>query len=90
MARSRYLGQQHSYWRSQNRIIDILVKYDIGKHQERDAIDAYTRAFDLGLDDSQCQDRLNTLQDYVLYGTSPPPLTIQMEDFDLRIATYDV
>ena len=51
---------------------------------------AYTKAFDLGLNDSQCQDRLNALQDYVLYGTDPPPPTIQMEDFDLRTATYDL
>ena len=26
----------------------------------------------------------------MLYGTGPPPLTIQMADSDLRIATYDV
>ena len=68
---------------------DILVKYD-SCNQQRDAIEAYTKAFDFGLDDSQYQDRLIALQDYMLYGTDPPPLTIQMEDFDLRTATYNL
>ena len=53
-------------------------------------MDGYTRAFDLGLDDSECQARLTALQDYMSFGTSPPPRTIQMKDFDLRTATYDV
>ena len=71
----------------------MLVKYDTCNHQRIDAIGAYERAFDLGLDDPQCKDRLNMLQDRVWtmgYGADPPPVAIEMEDSDLRIATCDV
>ena len=65
------------------------IKYDHCKHQEQDVIDAFTRAFDLGLEDPECQDRLTALQQHKSNGTLLPPSSMQMIDFDLRTATYD-
>ena len=58
-----------------------------------DEIDAFERAFSFGLDDSQCQDRLNELLRYKNRGPGEvllPASKMQMKDFDLRTATFDV
>ena len=66
------------------------MKYDSSSvNHTEDAIDAFTQAFHLGLEDSECQDRLNALQQHKLHGTPLPPSTMQMIDSDLRTATYD-
>ena len=52
-------------------------------------IDAFTRAFDLGLEDPECQDRLNALQQYESNETLISPSSMQMKDSDLRQTTYD-
>ena len=70
-------------------IANNCIKYDNCKHQDEDVIDAFTRAFGLGLEDSECQDRLNTLQQYKSNGTPISCSSMQMIDFDLRTATYD-
>ena len=49
----------------------------------------FTRAFDNGLEDPECLDRLNALQRYKSNGTPISPSSMQMIDFDLRTATYD-
>ena len=68
---------------------DHRIKYENCVHQEEDVIDAFTRAFDLGLKDPECQDRLSALRQNRLNGNPPPPSSMQMIDSDLRTATYD-
>ena len=68
---------------------DNRSKYDNSNNQQEDVIAAFSRAFDLGLDDSECQDRLSVLRQYKFDGTPLSPLSMQMIDFDLRSATYD-
>ena len=52
-------------------------------------IDAFTRAFELGLEDPECQDRLSALRQYRSNGTPLPPSSMEMIDSDLQTATYD-
>ena len=65
------------------------IKYDNCTHQGEDAIDAFTRALELGLEDSECQDRLSALQQYRLNGTPLSPSSMKMTDSDLRTPSYD-
>ena len=66
------------------------IKYDNCNHQEEEDVDfAFTRAFDLGLEDPECQERLNALQQHKSNGTPLPPPSMQMIDSDLRTATYE-
>ena len=65
-------------------------KYDsYSISNECDAIDAFTKAFDLGLEDSECRDRLSALRQHNSNGTPISPSNLQIMDSDLRTATYD-
>ena len=64
-------------------------KYDSCNNQQEDVITAFIRAFEVGLEDSECQDRLSALREYKINGTPLSPSSMQMIDFDLRTATYD-
>ena len=64
-------------------------KYDYSANSKEDAIDCLTMALDLGLEDSECQDRLDALQQHISNGTPISPSSMYMIDSDLRTATYD-
>ncbi|KAL8785991.1 MAG: hypothetical protein Q9195_008402 [Heterodermia aff. obscurata] len=67
---------------------NIGILYD-GYCQYGDALDGYEKAFELGLYDSQCRERLNALELHITQGTALPPLTLQMEDFDANKTTCE-
>ena len=66
----------------------LLFKYE-QNNQYLDALNSYEKAFELGLRDIQCLERITALHKYRTQGTALPLLTLQMEDSDISKTTCD-
>ena len=65
-----------------------VFKYD-RNGQNLDACDCYERSIELGLRDPQCEERIVALYAHRTQGTALPPLTLEMEDFDISKTTCE-
>ena len=68
--------------------LKLLSKYDrCGQYS--DAFDGYEKAFQLGLHDPQCWERITALHQHRTQRSTLPPLTLEMEDFDISKTTCE-
>ena len=76
------------YSGSESLKLRLLLKYE-QSGQYVDALNCYERAFELGVRDPQCWERMTALKQHCTQGSALPPLTLEMKDFDISKTTCE-